>query len=87
MEFRKILVPVIGTKADEEAMRLATEIAARAPIAIQLAKEAINKSYETFLSEGVMDERRSFYLLFSTEDQKEGMMAFIEKRDPEWKGK
>jgi enoyl-CoA hydratase len=71
----------------DEALDLAKEIAARAPIAIQLAKEAINKSYETFLGEGVMDERRSFYLLFSTEDQKEGMVAFIEKRDPEWKGR
>lgn len=71
----------------DEAMKLAKEIAARAPIAIQLAKEAVNNSYETFLGEGVMDERRAFYLLFSTEDQKEGMEAFIEKRDPVWKGK
>jgi enoyl-CoA hydratase len=71
----------------DEAISLAKEIAARAPVAIQLAKEAINQSYETFLGEGVTDERRSFYLLFSTEDQKEGMMAFIEKREPEWKGK
>lgn len=71
----------------EEAMRLASEVAARAPVAIQLAKDAINRSYETSLSEGIEDERRSFYLLFSTEDQKEGMAAFIEKRDPEWKGR
>jgi enoyl-CoA hydratase len=71
----------------EKAIELAQEIAVRAPVAIRLAKEAINQSYETFLSEGVSDERRSFYLLFSTEDQKEGMEAFIEKRDPEWKGK
>jgi enoyl-CoA hydratase len=71
----------------DEALNLAKEIATRAPVAIQLAKEAINQSYETSLSEGVVDERRSFYLLFSTEDQKEGMMAFIEKREPEWKGK
>lgn len=71
----------------EEAMKLASEVAARAPVAIRLAKEAINRSYETSLSEGVEDERRSFYFLFSTEDQKEGMAAFIEKRDPEWKGR
>jgi enoyl-CoA hydratase len=71
----------------QEALNLAGEIAARAPVAIQLAKEAVNHSYETFLSEGVSDERRSFYLLFGTEDQKEGMKAFIEKREAEWKGK
>lgn len=71
----------------EQAIKLASEVAARAPVAIRLAKEAINRSYETSLSEGVEDERRSFYLLFNTEDQKEGMAAFIEKRDPEWKGR
>ncbi len=71
----------------QEALKLAGEIAARAPVAIQLAKEAVNHSYETFLGEGVSDERRSFYLLFGTEDQKEGMKAFIEKREAEWKGK
>ncbi|MBW8011653.1 MAG: enoyl-CoA hydratase [Chloroflexi bacterium] len=71
----------------EEALKLAAEVAARAPIAIRLAKEAVNQAYETFLREGVADERRAFYFLFSTEDQKEGMQAFIEKRPPEWKGK
>jgi len=71
----------------EKAIELAQEIAVRAPVAIRLAKEAINQSYETLLSEGVFDERRSFYLLFSTVDQKEGMEAFIEKREPQWKGK
>jgi enoyl-CoA hydratase len=71
----------------EKAIELAQEIAVRAPVAIRLAKEAINQSFETLLSEGVSDERRSFYLLFSTVDQKEGMQAFIEKREPQWKGK
>lgn len=79
------VIPVEGYL--DEAMKLAQEIATRAPVAIQLAKEAINQSYETFLREGVADERRSFYLLFSTEDQKEGMEAFTEKREAEWKGK
>jgi len=71
----------------EEAMRLAAEIAARPPIAVQLAKEAINRAFETPLSEGLLIERRSFAMLFATQDQKEGMAAFIEKRAPTWQGK
>lgn len=71
----------------EEAIQLAAEIAARAPVAIQLGKEAVNHAFDSFLADGIADERRAFYFLFSTEDQKEGMQAFIEKRKPEWKGK
>ena len=70
----------------ENAIQLANEIAARAPLAIRFAKEAVNNAFETFLTDGISDERRSFYFLFSTEDQKEGMQAFVEKRSPEWKG-
>jgi len=70
-----------------EAMKLAAEIAARAPIAIQMAKEAVNHSFESFLNDGLKDERRAFYMLFATDDQKEGMKAFMEKRDPKWVGK
>lgn len=71
----------------EEALALAGEIAERAPLGIRLAKEAVNNAFETFLTDGIADERRSFYFLFSTEDQKEGMQAFIDKRPPEWKGR
>jgi enoyl-CoA hydratase len=70
----------------EEALKLANQIAARAPLAVQLAREAINKAFEMTLAEGLEFERRSFYFLFSTQDQKEGMDAFVEKRPPEWKG-
>jgi enoyl-CoA hydratase len=70
----------------DQAIRLAAEIAERAPIAVQLAKEAVNKAFETSLAEGTLLERRLFTMLFSTEDQKEGMAAFIEKRAPQWKG-
>ena len=70
-----------------EAVRLAEEIAVRAPFAIRIAKEAVNAAFETALAEGVSLERRLFSLLFSTDDQKEGMAAFIEKRKAEWKGK
>jgi enoyl-CoA hydratase len=71
----------------EEALNLASEIASRAPLAVRLGKEAVNKAFDTFLSDGLADERRAFYFLFSTADQKEGMAAFIEKRKPEWMGK
>jgi len=71
----------------EEALRLAEEIASMPPIAVQLAKQAILKSYEMSLEEGLHFERRNFYLLFATEDQKEGMRAFSEKRPPRWQGR
>jgi enoyl-CoA hydratase len=70
----------------ENAIQLGNEIAERAPLAIRFAKEAVNNAFETFLTDGIADERRSFYFLFSTEDQKEGMQAFVEKRSAEWKG-
>ncbi len=68
------------------AIKLAEEIAARAPLAIRLAKDAVNMALETPLSAGLAYERNSFYALFGTSDQKEGMAAFLEKRKPEWKG-
>jgi enoyl-CoA hydratase len=71
----------------QEALDLAAEIATRAPLALQMGKEAVNHAFESTLSEGLADERKSFYFLFSSEDQQEGMQAFIEKRKPNWKGK
>jgi len=70
----------------DEALQLAAEIAARAPLAVRLGKEAINHAFESFLSDGMADERRAFYLLFASQDQKEGMQAFMEKRKAAWKG-
>ncbi len=70
----------------DEALSLAAEVAGRAPLAVRLGKEAVNHAYDSFLAEGLADERRAFYFLFATQDQKEGMAAFIEKRKPEWKG-
>lgn len=70
----------------EEALRLANEIAVRAPLAVRLGKEAVNHAFESFLADGVADERRAFYFLFSSKDQKEGMQAFVAKRKPEWTG-
>ncbi len=71
----------------EEALKLAEEIASRAPLAVRAAKKMINQVYEESLSAGLAEEKQEFYNLFSTADQKEGMQAFIEKRKPDWKGK
>jgi enoyl-CoA hydratase len=71
----------------QETVRLAKEIAKMSPIAAMLAKEAINHSFETHLQEGLHFERKNFYLSFASEDQKEGMAAFIEKRKADFKGK
>jgi enoyl-CoA hydratase len=71
----------------DEAMRLAHEIASRPPIALKLGKEAVLKVDEMHLSEGLEYERKLFYSLFATEDQKEGMKAFLEKRKAVFKGR
>ncbi|SAL80583.1 enoyl-CoA hydratase [Caballeronia terrestris] len=69
----------------EEAIDAATVIASFSLPAVMMAKEAVNRAYETTLSEGVHFERRLFHSLFATEDQKEGMAAFVEKRKPDFK--
>ena len=71
----------------QEAINLAKEIALMSPVAVQLAKEAVNRSFETLLDEGLMFERKNFYLTFASQDQKEGMKAFIEKRKPSFLGR
>jgi enoyl-CoA hydratase len=71
----------------EEAKKVANEIASKSPVAIRLAKMAVNKAFEMGLSEGIDFEREVFYLLFASEDKDEGMQAFMEKRKPEFKGK
>ncbi|MCB0734344.1 MAG: enoyl-CoA hydratase/isomerase family protein [Flavobacteriales bacterium] len=70
-----------------EAVRLAQSIAVQSPIAVQLAKESVLKAYEMPLQESLAFERKNFYMLFATEDQKEGMSAFVEKRKPDFKGR
>ena len=71
----------------DEAKNLAKKIAAKPVLAIKAAKEAVLKSANTGLDEGLEFERKSFYMLFASEDRKEGMKAFLEKRKPEFKGK
>lgn len=79
------VVPVDGLM--DEAIKTCTEIAEYSQPAVKLVKEVIHKAYETTLREGVKYERRIFQALFSTEDQKEGMNAFVEKRKPVFKNK
>lgn len=77
-------------KAEElvqEAVKTATEIAAFSPLAVKAVKEVVNEFYNTTLEQGLRYERRVFHALFSSEDQKEGMSAFIEKRQPKFTGK
>jgi enoyl-CoA hydratase len=71
----------------DEAMSLAEQIAAQAPVAVRAGKEAVNAVFEGSLTDGLSTEKELFYSLFSTQDQKEGMRAFIEKRKPKWQGK
>jgi enoyl-CoA hydratase len=69
------------------ALALASEIAAMPPLGVRAAKEAVNRAFELSLEAGLEFERRNFFLLFASDDQKEGMTAFVEKRTPEWKGR
>jgi enoyl-CoA hydratase len=71
----------------DETMKVAETIASMSLPSLLAAKEAINRAFETTLAEGVRFERRVFHALFATEDQKEGMAAFIEKRPPRFKNK
>ena len=71
----------------EETMKVAEAIASMSLPSVLAAKEAINRAFETSLAEGVKFERRVFHSLFATEDQKEGMAAFVEKRPPKFKNK
>ena len=76
---------VPAKKLIDEAMSAAHKIAEKSTIASAAAKEAVNRSYETTLAEGLLFERRVFHSLFATEDQKEGMQAFLEKREPQFR--
>ena len=71
----------------DEAMEAAAVISAMSLPSVMAAKEAVNRAYESSLAEGVLFERRTFHALFATEDQKEGMKAFVEKRKPVWQHK
>jgi len=79
------LVP--AAEVVQSALDLAAKVAAMPPLAVAASVEAIRAAQELPLHEGLALERRLFYLLFATEDQKEGMQAFLEKRSPRWAGR
>jgi enoyl-CoA hydratase len=70
----------------DEAKRVARELAAKGPIAVRLAKEAVDKAFEAPLAVGIEFERRAFYLARASDDATEGLTAFVEKRSPDFKG-
>ncbi|WP_425050937.1 enoyl-CoA hydratase [Psychromarinibacter sp. S121] len=78
---------VPAKKLMEEAMAAAQKIAEKSALSTRAAKEAVNRAFETTLAEGLLFERRLFFSLFSTEDQKEGMSAFLDKREPQFRDK
>jgi enoyl-CoA hydratase len=83
-----LVARVVGQEAWlEAAKRVAGEIAAKSPVSVRLAKEAIDEAFETPLSAGIAFERRSFYLARASEDADEGLSAFVEKRKPEFRGR
>src|SRR5262245_11568903 len=71
----------------DEAKRVARDIAEKGPVATRLAKESVDRAYETTLTAGLEAERRALYLSFASEDAREGLTAFTEKRKPEFKGR
>ena len=71
----------------DEARRVAGEIATRAPVAQRLARESVDRAFETGLDSGLDFERKALYLAFASEDAREGLSAFVEKRRPEWKSR
>ena len=77
------VVPAANLK--DEAMKCAAKIAEKSAITAMAVKESVNRAYETTLREGLLFERRTFHAMFATADQKEGMAAFIEKRQPQFR--
>ncbi|GAA3859104.1 enoyl-CoA hydratase [Celeribacter arenosi] len=78
---------VPAKKLVDEALATARKIAEKSAISVAHTKESVNRAYETTLSEGLLFERRAFHSLFATEDQNEGMEAFLEKREPQFRDK
>jgi enoyl-CoA hydratase len=76
---------VPAKKLMEETMSAAGKIAEKSQITVKVVKEAVNRSYEMTLREGLLFERRVFHMLFNSDDQKEGMSAFLEKRQPQFR--
>lgn len=83
-----LVARVVAPEAWRDAtLDVARTIASKSPVALRIAKDAVNQAFETFLQSGIDFERRAFYLLFASDDQKEGMQAFMEKRAPQFAGR
>ena len=83
-----LVARVVATEAWlDEAKRVGQEIATKSPVALRLAKEAVDKAFEAPLAVGLDFERRAFYLARASEDAEEGLSAFVEKRKPDFKGR
>jgi enoyl-CoA hydratase len=83
-----LVARVVGKEAWlEEAKRVAGTIAAKSPVGVRLAKESVNRAFETTLEAGLDSERKAFHLALSSEDAQEGLKAFTEKREPNFKGR
>src|SRR5262249_47145777 len=78
---------VPADKLMDEALAIAQKIARHSRLAVLSAKEAVNRAFETSLAEGIAFERRAFHALFATQDQKEGMAAFLAKRKPKFENR
>jgi enoyl-CoA hydratase len=87
-ESRGLVTRVVAAdRTLDEALALAGQVASMPPVAIIAAKEAVNRAFELSLEAGLEFERRNFFLLFATDDEREGTTAFIEKRRPTWSGR
>ena len=85
---RGLVTQVVASELTvDAALALAGRVAAMPPLAVLAAKEAVNRAFELSLEAGLEFERKNFFLLFASEDQREGMAAFIEKRPPAWSGR
>jgi enoyl-CoA hydratase len=85
---RGLVTQVVASELTvDAALELAARVAAMPPLAVLAAKEAVNRAFELSLEAGLEFERKNFFLLFASEDQREGMAAFIDKRPPAWSGR
>jgi enoyl-CoA hydratase len=86
-EAHGLVTSVVPNEATlDAALALASRVAAMSPLAVMAAKEAVERAHELSLTAGLELERRNFFLLFASDDQSDGMAAFVEKRTPEWTG-
>lgn len=87
LEHRIVNQLVQSELLEEEALKLATRIAEQPPLSLRLIKDSVNQAVHSSIQEGMLYERKNFYMLFASQDQTEGMKAFLEKRTPRFEGR